>query len=225
MFLNKQTGVLYKTRAELIGAFPELAEFFSRNDWSSLAEHNISALHVVAPEGIDYNTYALNIDDVDVDALTVTLVATLRPEIDFDRLRGERLTCARAAVDAAARALVAHIPATEQQTWPTQLAEAQAIQIWRNTPEALPDGTAPLLTVMAAERGYGESVFDLADRVLSAAAQYTAAAGPLIAWGQRTERALMAAQNFSELNAISLTPPAPAPALESAVVSEPAATE
>lgn len=140
----------------------------------------------------------------------------------FERARAQRLATARAAVDAAARALVAHVSVTEQQTWPTQLSEAQAVQIWRNTPEALPAGTAPLLTVMTAARGYGESVFELADRVIAAAAQYTASAGPLVAWGQRTERALNAAQTLAELNAISLTPPtqSPAPAPE-LVTSQP----
>lgn len=140
----------------------------------------------------------------------------------FERARAQRLAQARAAVDAAARALVAHISATEQQTWPTQLAEAQAVQIWRHTPELLPNGTAPLLHVMVAARGYGESVFDLADRVLAAAAQYTAAAGPLVAWGQRTERALNAAQTLDELNAISLTPP---PTQPPATAPEPVASQ
>lgn len=131
----------------------------------------------------------------------------------FERARAQRLATARAAVDAAARALVAHISSTEQQTWPTQLAEAQLVNSWRDIPDRLPPPSYyPLLALMATQRGYGESVFELADRVLSAAAQYTAAAGPLVAWGQRTERALNAAQTLAELNAISLTPPSPAPA-------------
>ena len=60
---------------------------------------------------------------------------------------------------------------------------------------------------MAAARGYGESVFDLADKVLAAAARYTAAAGPLVAWGQRTERELAAAHDAEALMRVSITPP------------------
>lgn len=137
---------------------------------------------------------------------------TERAQQQFEHQRAYLLAKCRAAVDTAARGLVAGISATEQQTWPTQLAEAQAVQIWRHAQETLPVGTAPLLHVMVAARGYGESVFDLADRVLAAAAQYTAAAGPLVAWGQRTERALNAATTLAELNAISLTPPTQPPA-------------
>jgi len=146
---------------------------------------------------------------------------TLLGELDYpadagavlDRARAQRLATARAAVDAAARALVAHISSTEQQTWPTQLAEAQLVNSWRDIPDRLPPPSYyPLLALMATQRGYGESVFQLADRVIAAAGQYTAAAGPLVAWGQRTERALNAAQTMAELNAISLTPPAQSPA-------------
>lgn len=129
-----------------------------------------------------------------------------QPTPDLEALRAQRLAAARAAVDAAANALVADVSATEQQTWPTQLAEAQALDAWRNAP-ALPPNIAPLLTVMAAARGYGESVFDLADKVLAAAARYTAAAWPLVAWGQRTERDLIAANDAEALMRVSITPP------------------
>lgn len=127
----------------------------------------------------------------------------------LNALRQQRLRAMHEAVDAATAALTAGVSQTEQQTWPTQLAEAQALDAWRNAP-ALPPNIAPLLTVMATARGYGESVFDLADKVLAAAAQYTAAAGPLVAWGQRTERELMAAADAEALMSVSITPPAPA---------------
>lgn len=125
---------------------------------------------------------------------------------DLETLRAQRLAALLAAVDAAARAVVAGVSQTEQQTWLTQQAEAQALDAWRNAP-ALPPNIAPLLTVMAAARGYGESVFDLADKVLAAAARYTAAAGPLVAWGQRTERELIAANDAEALMRVSITPP------------------
>ena len=136
----------------------------------------------------------------------VPAIEPAQPTPNLEALRAQRLAAARAAVDAAANALVADVSATEQQTWPTQLAEAQALDAWRNAP-ALPPNIAPLLTVMAAARGYGESVFDLADKVLAAAARYTAAAGPLVAWGQRTERELIAANDAEALMSVSITPP------------------
>lgn len=127
---------------------------------------------------------------------------------DLETLRAQRLAAARAAVDTAARAVVADVSQTEQQTWPTQLAEALELQ--RYGPDGLPDyaTAAPLLTLMAEQRGLRETVPELAARVLAAAARYTAAAGPLVAWGQRTERELLAAADAEGLMSVSITPPA-----------------
>lgn len=126
---------------------------------------------------------------------------------DLETLRAQRLAAARAAVDAAARAVVANVSQTEQQTWPTQLAEALELQHFN--PEITPDyaTVTPLLTLMAEQRGLGETVPELAARVLAAAARYTAAVGVLVGWGQRTERELMAAADAEALMGVSITPP------------------
>jgi hypothetical protein len=110
-------------------------------------------------------------------------------------------------VDAAAAALTAGVSQTEQQTWPTQLAEA--LELGRYGPEGRPDyaTAAPLLTLMAAQRGRDETPRNLAARVLAAAARYTAAAGALVAWGQRTEWALAEAGTAEALMAVDVTPP------------------
>ena len=130
-----------------------------------------------------------------------------QPTTNLETLRAQRLAAARAAVDAAANALVADVSATEQKTWPTQLAEA--LELNRYGPDGKPDyaAAAPLLTLMAEQRGLRETVPELAARVLAAAARYTAATGPLVAWGQRTERELLAAADAEALMRVSITPP------------------
>ena len=122
-------------------------------------------------------------------------------------VRAQRLAALHEAVDAAAAELTADVSQTERQTWPTQLAEA--LELGRYGPDTQPDyaTVAPLLTLMAAQRGLGETVPELAARVLAAAARYTAAAGPLVAWGQRTEWALVAAADAEALMSVSITPP------------------
>lgn len=127
---------------------------------------------------------------------------------DLETLRAQRLAGVRAAVDAAAREIVADVSVTEQQTWPTQLAEA--LELKRYSPDTQPDyaAAAPLLTLMAEQRGLGETVPELAARVLAAAARYTAAVGVLVGWGQRAERELMAAADAEALMSVSITSPA-----------------
>ena len=126
---------------------------------------------------------------------------------DLTALRQQRLRAMHEAVDAAAAALTAGVSQTEQQTWPTQLAEA--LELGRYGPDGTPDyaTAAPLLTLMAAQRGLGETVPELAARVLAAAARYTAAAGQLVAWSQCTERELVAAADAEALMSVSITSP------------------
>lgn len=126
----------------------------------------------------------------------------------LEAVRAQRLAALREALDAAAAELTADVSQTEQQTWPTQLAEALELQ--RYGPDTQPDyaTVAPLLTLMAEQRGLGETVPELAARVLAAAARYTAAVGVLVGWGQRTERELIAAADAEALMSVSITPPA-----------------
>ena len=140
---------------------------------------------------------------------------TVIGELDYPADDGAALDVARAqrmatlvdALNAAHAALGAGVSTLEQATWPTQLAEALALT-------ACPPGTpsdslppSPLLTLMAAQRGRDETPRNLAARVLAAAARYTAAAGALVAWGQRTEWALAEAGTAETLMAVDVTPP------------------
>lgn len=130
-------------------------------------------------------------------------------QLQFERARAQRLAQARAAVDAAAQAMLAAVPALEQHTWPTQLAEAQALRAALASAGELPvdEATlAPLLSGLASARGLGESVSALADKVLAAAARHQAAIGPLLGHWQEIERALQAAQSLDALRAVEITP-------------------
>lgn len=125
----------------------------------------------------------------------------------LEAVRAQRLVALREALDAAAAELTAGVSQTEQQTWPTQLAEA--LELKRYSPDTEVDyaAAAPLLTLMAGQRGLDETVPELAARVLAAAARYTAAVGVLVGWGQRAERELLAAADAEALMSVSITPP------------------
>lgn len=127
----------------------------------------------------------------------------------LEAARAQRLELARASVEVARRLSLADTPVLEQQTWSTQLAEAQALAAWRATPEALPAEVAPLLTALAAARAQGETVFALADKVLAAASRHVAAAAPLVGAWQRIERQLRQADTLEALLAVDLRFPEP----------------
>ena len=207
MYYDKNRAKTYTTRAALIADHPELGALPADDVPARMQQLDIIALRVIAPQDIDYTLYTLAVGPIDVDAGTVTLNAVIRADIDLEALRAQRLAAVRAAVDTAARAVVANVSQTEQQTWPTQLAEA--LELERYSPDTQPDyaAAAPLLTLMAGQRGLGETVPDLAARVLAAAARYTAAVGVLVGWGQRTERELIAAADAEAQMSVSITPP------------------
>ncbi|PXX79145.1 hypothetical protein [Rivihabitans pingtungensis] len=126
---------------------------------------------------------------------------------DIELLRQQRRAALVDALNAAHVALGAGVSTLEQATWPTQLAEALALTA--SPPDTDGDSLppCPLLTLMAAQRGRDETPRNLAERVLAAAARYTAAAGALVAWGQRTEWALAEAGTAEALMAVDVTPP------------------
>ncbi len=127
----------------------------------------------------------------------------------FDLARAQRLAQARAAVDAAAQAMLADVPAFEQHSWPIQLAEAQALQAAQASAGEQPvaeAAIAPLLSGLAVARAQGESVSALADKVLAAAARHQAAIGPLLGRWQGIERALLAAPSLDALYAVEISP-------------------
>ena len=119
---------------------------------------------------------------------------------DLDALRRRQLSAALRAVDAAEVAALADVPAVEQKTWPAQAAESRAVLADAGTP-------SPLLTVMIAERGLGETVCELAEKVRAAEARYIALAGRLTGWYQRVSREINAAADALAVMSVDVALP------------------
>lgn len=116
--------------------------------------------------------------------------------------RSQRLATVRAAVDAAAQGVLAATPSLEQHSWPTQLAEARRVQAYAAAPDTLPAEVAPLLSLMAVSRGLGESVVELAGKVLAAATEHAVTISPLLGRWQQIRRELEQASSLDALLAV-----------------------
>lgn len=116
--------------------------------------------------------------------------------------RAQRLAEARAALDRAQGVLLAATPSLEQHSWPTQLAEARRVQAYAAAPDTLPAEVAPLLSLMAVSRGLGESVVELAGKVLAAATEHAVTISPLLGRWQQIRRELEQASSLDALLAV-----------------------
>ena len=116
--------------------------------------------------------------------------------------RAQRLAEVRAALDRAQGVLLAATPSLEQHSWPTQLAEARRVQAYAAAPDTLPADAAPLLSLMAVSRGLGESVVELAGKVLAAATEHAVTISPLLGRWQQIRRELEQASSLDALLAI-----------------------
>lgn len=116
-------------------------------------------------------------------------VREIDPEIVAERIASHRhgmLAAVNAACDAKLKELAQAYPDGEVQSWPTQVAEAEALKL--NATAA-----TPLLSAVAAARGVPLDV--LADHVLAKAHSYAAASGAIIGHRQALEDQLEAAGN------------------------------
>ena len=77
-------------------------------------------------------------------------------------------------------------------------------------PDTMPDGNTPVLDLMVLRRKVeGETVFDLARLVLTAADRYSVLAADLVGQWQRVDKALRAATTIEELLSVDITIAAP----------------
>lgn len=126
-------------------------------------------------------------------------VLAIEPEIIAERIASHRhrmLAAVNAACDAKLKELAQSYPDGEVKSWPTQVAEAEALRKG-------PDAATPLLSAVAAARGVPLDV--LAERVLAKAHAYAAASGAIIGHRQALEDQLDAAGNdLAALRAINI---------------------
>lgn len=127
-------------------------------------------------------------------------VREIEPEFVAERIASHRqgmLAAVNAACDAKLKELAKAYPDGEVQSWPTQVAEAEAMKL---------DATAatPLLSAVAAARGVPLDV--LAERVLAKANAYAAGSGAIIGHRQALEDRLDAAEgDLAALRAINIS--------------------
>ena len=125
-------------------------------------------------------------------------------------LRVERLALASQAVDAVASSVV-NTPDVEKLTWSAQEGEARVALSYAQYFEehgAFPDGIEfPVLTALIASRGMGETVLQLAEKVMRNVAAYRQMAGPLVGWWYGVKAKLTAATTVEEVMAVEVYPP------------------
>lgn len=109
------------------------------------------------------------------------------PAPTLEQVRATKIAEIMRAYDAAFAPIEAVYPAKERESWPIQLEEARAVL-------ADPEAEAPMLSIQAAERGMGEGVAELAQKIVANNARYRVTAGRLTGQQQRM---------YAEVNALA----------------------
>ena len=109
--------------------------------------------------------------------------------LSLEEARVAKLAEVMAGYDAAFAPIEAVYPAKERETWTVQLEEARAVL-------ADPSASTPMLNIMIAARGRGESVAEFAQKVMENNTAYRLLAGALTGQQQRM---------YAEVNALTTT--------------------
>ena len=131
------------------------------------------------------------------------MVATVRKDISPNQLRDILWAGAKEQLDGIYAQYVEETPAIEQASWSLQLAEANYVKAYFESPDTMPADQTPVLELMVSQRKVpNETVFDLAKLVLAAANRYATIAANLVGQWQRVDKALRAATTVEELVAV-----------------------
>ncbi|MCY1542893.1 hypothetical protein D9M68_786690 [compost metagenome] len=93
-------------------------------------------------------------------------------------------------------ALKGQYPESERESWPIQLKEAEVLLV-------NPQASTPFLGLLAAERGFGETVSELAAKVRAKNEAYGVLSATLTAKRHRLERQILTCSEVEEVEAVS----------------------
>ena len=206
-YYDKRNKQLYNSRQELAVAHPGLNNATTQTEANSyMFLNDIEVLALIVPEHVDYDLYTLVPGHVSIENNTLTMVAQLRTDIDVDQLRKTLLNKAEDDLNALYKKYTEGTPAVEQATWGLQLAEANYVKAYFESPDTMPVDQTPVLELMVSQRKVpNETVFDLAKLVLAAANRYAMTAANLVGQWQRVDKALRAATTLEELIQVDIT--------------------
>ena len=203
-YYDKRNKKLYGSRQELAVAHPGLTAATTQVEANSyMFLNDIEELKLVIPENVNYDLYTLVPGQVNIENNTLSMEAALRTDIDVDQLRKTLLNKAEDDLNALYKKYTEGTPAVEQATWGLQLAEANYVKAYFESPDTMPVDQTPVLDLMVSQRKVpNETVFDLAKLVLAAANRYATIAAILVGQWQRVDKALRAATTVEELVAV-----------------------
>ena len=206
-YYDKRNKQLYATRQELATAHPKLLTAITQTEANSyMFLNDIEELKLVIPENINYDLYTLVPGQVNIENNTLSMEAALRTDIDVDQLRKTLLNKAEDDLNALYKKYTEGTPAVEQASWSLQLAEANYVKAYFESPDIMPADQTPVLELMVSQRKVpNETVFDLARLVLAAANRYAMTAANLVGQWQRVDKALRAATTVEELVAVDVS--------------------
>ena len=205
MYYDKRTKKLYQTLNDLMKDHPYLVSPGSDADAQAyMFRNDIELLTPLGPSvAPDYSVYTLVPGNVDIENNSIQLVVTVRKDATPDKLRDVLWNAAKKQLDALYAKYTSDTPTVEQASWSLQLAEANYVKGYFETPEIMPAGYTPVLELMISQRKVAnETVFDLAKLVLAAANRYAYLAANLVGQWQRVDKALKAATTVEELVAV-----------------------
>ena len=207
-YYDKRAKKLYASMDELVKGHPFLMTPGSEaNAQAYMFRSDIEQLtQIKPPVAPNYAIYTLVPGEVNIADNTVQMVATVRKDISPNQLRDILWAGAKEQLDGIYAKYVEETPAVEQATWSLQLAEANYVKAYFESPDIMPDGNTPVLDLMVLRRKVeGETVFDLARLVLAAADRYSMLAADLVGQWQSIDRALRAATTLEELIQVNIT--------------------
>ena len=203
-YFDKRNKQLYSSGEALAAVHTGLNNATTQTEANSyMFLNDIEVLTLVVPEHIDYDLYTLVPGQVNIENNTLSMEAALRTDIDVDQLRKTLLNKAEDDLNALYKKYTEGTPAVEQATWSLQLAEANYVKAYFESPDTMPVDQTPVLELMVSQRKVpNETVFDLAKLVLAAANRYATIAAILVGQWQRVDKALRAATTVEELVAV-----------------------
>ena len=205
MYYDKKAKKLYVNMEELIKDHPFLkTPGTESNAEAYMFRSDIEQMKPIGPDvAPDYSIYTLVPGHINIEDNTVQMVVAVRNDVTPDKLREVLWKKAKAQLDSIYAKYTASTPAVEQASWSLQLAEANYVKGYFETPEIMPVGYTPVLELMISQRKVAnETVFDLAKLVLAAANRYAYLAANLVGQWQRVDKALKAATTVEELVAV-----------------------
>ena len=207
-YYDKRAKKLYASMDELVKDHPFLMTPGSEaNAQAYMFRSDIEQLtQIMPPVAPNYAIYTLVPGEVNVADNTVQMVATVRKDISPNQLRDILWAGAKEQLDGIYAQYMAETPAVEQASWSLQLAEANCVKAYLESPDIMPADQTPVLDLMVSQRKVpNETVFDLARLVLAAANRYAMTAANLVGQWQRVDRALRAATTLEELIQVNVT--------------------